>query len=140
MSVSKPKGKKRKPRQRPPEYEFVEQKEFVPQFNNPLDAIVARLSDAMQATSTQNSDGTWKRQFAAICPAHNDHNKSLSLSETEDSNAIVHCHAGCSAEQIMKSLGLQTFHLYREGAARTYTPKPNPWRYYVRATGSECNE
>ena len=50
MPVSKPKGKKRKPRQRPPEYDFDEPVEFVEQFASPLDAIVERLKNVAQAT------------------------------------------------------------------------------------------
>jgi len=140
MSVSKPKGKKRKPRQRPPEYELGKRDEFVSQFVNPLDAIVERLNGVVQGADTQNDDGSWTRQFNALCPAHNDHSRSLSLSETTEGSAAICCHAGCSAKQILRAIGLKLIHLYSKGSDRKYVPKPNPWRFYVRAEGGGANE
>ena len=140
MPVSKPKGKKRKPRQRPPEYDFDEPVEFVAQFASPLDAIVERLKNVAQATDTQNDDGTWTRQFNALCPAHNDHSRSLSLSETTEGTTIVCCHAGCTAKEILKAIGLKLLHLYSKDSPRMYKPKPNPWQYYTRVEGGVADE
>lgn len=37
------------------------------------------------------------------CPAHNDENPSLSVTE-RDGRILVHCHAGCSQESVIKAL------------------------------------
>ena len=140
MSVFKPKGKKRKPRQRPPKFDLEKQVKFTPQFAVPLDGISERLKGVVQGSETQDEDGTWTRQFNALCPAHNDHSRSLSLSETTEGNAVMCCHAGCSAKQILRAIDLKLIHLYSKGSDRKYVPKPNPWRYYVRAEGGGAND
>jgi 5S rRNA maturation endonuclease (ribonuclease M5) len=40
------------------------------------------------------------------CPAHDDRNPSLSISEGENST-LLHCHAGCSVESICAALGIE---------------------------------
>lgn len=45
-------------------------------------------------------------QKSARCPAHDDRSPSLAISEGEDGRVIVHCHAGCSLDAILSSLGL----------------------------------
>lgn len=44
--------------------------------------------------------------FIACCPAHNDRRQSLSVSTGDDGRILVHCHAGCSTEQVTEALGL----------------------------------
>jgi putative DNA primase/helicase len=44
--------------------------------------------------------------WTALCPAHEDRNPSLSVKEGEDGRALVHCHAGCSKEDIVTAVGL----------------------------------
>ena len=51
----------------------------------------------------QESGGGW----VARCPAHGDDNPSLSIARGEDGRVLVHCHAGCSAEQVVESMGLK---------------------------------
>lgn len=53
--------------------------------------------------------------FTALCPAHDDNTPSLSISRCDDGKALVHCHAGCSAEQICKAVGLSVANLYPDG-------------------------
>ncbi len=43
--------------------------------------------------------------YLALCPAHNDINPSLSISQ-EDGKLLLHCHAGCSFGEIIKALGI----------------------------------
>jgi hypothetical protein len=42
--------------------------------------------------------------WAACCPAHDDGNPSLSISEADDGKVLVHCHAGCRQEQVVSKL------------------------------------
>lgn len=43
--------------------------------------------------------------WMAECPAHDDRNPSLSVSQGHDGRALVFCHAGCSTEGICRSIG-----------------------------------
>lgn len=43
--------------------------------------------------------------WTALCPAHEDHDPSLSISE-RDGKLLLYCHAGCSFEQIAQATGL----------------------------------
>jgi putative DNA primase/helicase len=48
----------------------------------------------------ERRNGYWM----ALCPAHNDHNPSLSIKEGDDGKPLLYCHAGCSFEQVMAEL------------------------------------
>lgn len=52
------------------------------------------------------------RGVMAQCPAHADHNPSLSTTEGEDGRILVHCFAGCSVQEICEALGLQVRDLF----------------------------
>jgi hypothetical protein len=53
------------------------------------------------------------RGWKARCPAHNDRNPSLSVTETE-TRAKVHCFAGCDDTAVLDALGLTVRELYNE--------------------------
>ena len=44
------------------------------------------------------------RHWIACCPAHDDREPSLSISETDDGKLLVHCHAGCGQERVIAAL------------------------------------
>jgi hypothetical protein len=44
--------------------------------------------------------------YTARCPAHDDNQASLSVSEGERGKVLLNCHAGCSTESVVKALGL----------------------------------
>jgi hypothetical protein len=48
----------------------------------------------------ERRNGYW----IALCPAHPDHNPSLSIKEGDNGKPLVHCFAGCSFEEIMTEL------------------------------------
>ena len=49
----------------------------------------------------------------ALCPAHNDKKPSLSVGLSENKKQILlHCYAGCSAEDILNAVGLKKKDLY----------------------------
>jgi hypothetical protein len=52
----------------------------------PIDLIANQLGKA-----TRVGNG-----WSCLCPAHDDHNPSLSLSLSEDGTLLAHCYAGCS--------------------------------------------
>jgi putative DNA primase/helicase len=52
--------------------------------------------------------------WSALCPAHADSSPSLSVSVGQDGDAIVACHCGCTAEEIVAALGMTMSDLFRE--------------------------
>jgi AAA domain len=50
----------------------------------------------------------WK----ACCPAHDDHNPSLSIDMGDDGRILLHCFRGCSVEQITEALGIRVGQLF----------------------------
>ena len=57
----------------------------------------------------KNGDG-----WMAICPAHEDKNPSLSISIGTDGKILLYCHAGCSFDSIVQSLGMSARDLMPE--------------------------
>src|SRR5437899_11678743 len=60
----------------------------------------------------ERGEGKWQ----ACCPAHGDNTPSLSIAEGERS-IVLHCHAGCRFQDVMRALELKPGDLYY--AART---------------------
>ncbi|TAJ23653.1 MAG: hypothetical protein EPO68_02600, partial [Planctomycetota bacterium] len=54
----------------------------------------------------------------ALCPAHADTNRSLSLDPGADGRALLKCFAGCPTNSILAALGLREADLFERGAAR----------------------
>lgn len=57
---------------------------------------------ARQLKATRTGAG-----WTARCPAHDDRTASLSIGEGENGKLLVHCHAGCSFDAILKAAGLE---------------------------------
>lgn len=51
--------------------------------------------------------------WTALCPAHEDKNPSLSITEKAE-RILLYCHAGCEAEAIVKAMGLALSDLFTE--------------------------
>lgn len=77
----------------------------------PVDKILDRL-ERVRATS-----GGW----SACCPAHDDRNPSLSIAEGDDGRVLVHCFGGCSALDVVQSIGLSLSDLFPERIKSTMT-------------------
>ncbi|MFW5983297.1 MAG: hypothetical protein ACOCQ4_02260, partial [bacterium] len=43
-------------------------------------------------------------QYMALCPAHSDHNPSLSIKQGNNGKVLLHCFAGCSYKQIKNAI------------------------------------
>jgi hypothetical protein len=41
--------------------------------------------------------------YTALCPAHDDRNPSLSITQKDD-RVLIHCFAGCSFEEILAAI------------------------------------
>lgn len=73
----------------------------------------------VDATGARRVGSGWM----ALCPAHEDRNPSLSVSEG-DMCALVTCHAGCETEAVLSALGISMRDLYDEPLERT---DPDEW-------------
>ena len=51
-------------------------------------------------------------QWSACCPAHDDKGPSLSVKETADDRVLLHCFAGCSADEVVGAVGLDLTDLF----------------------------
>jgi hypothetical protein len=62
------------------------------------------------------------------CPTHDDRSPSLSWKEGSDRRALIHCHALCDPDDIVKALGLTWPDLFPDGHSkagrRSHVPKP----------------
>src|ERR1700691_4378390 len=50
--------------------------------------------------------------WASCCPAHDDANPSLSISEGTDGRVLLYCHAGCTLDEITDSLEITVKDLF----------------------------
>jgi len=48
--------------------------------------------------------------WTARCPAHDDKNPSLSISEADDGKVLLYCHAGCEYPDVARALGIGREH------------------------------
>jgi hypothetical protein len=53
-------------------------------------------------------------RWMACCPSHQDKSPSLSIRETSDGRVLLHCWTGCSANEILESVGLTFDALFPE--------------------------
>lgn len=53
--------------------------------------------------------------YSARCPAHEDKNASLSVKQGDNGGIVLHCHAGCTPEQVVGALGLSMKDLFPDG-------------------------
>jgi DNA primase len=67
-----------------------------------IDLIIDRLD------KVRGSNG----RFTARCPAHDDKDPSLSVSEAADGTVLLKCFAGCSADEIVGAIGLDLKDLF----------------------------
>jgi hypothetical protein len=57
--------------------------------------------------------------FVALCPAHSDRNRSLSISEGNDGKILIHCFAGCPTTTVMAAIDMTLADLF---------PKTGGWQ------------
>lgn len=52
--------------------------------------------------------------FWALCPAHDDHHPSLNITETNEGKILLKCWTGCTAQEVVDSIGLELRDLFPE--------------------------
>lgn len=76
----------------------------------PIQRVLTTLTSITSHDPSRNGNG-WKTR----CPAHDDQDPSLSISEGYDGRVLLHCHAGCRMEDILSSSGLKLRDLMPDG-------------------------
>lgn len=56
-------------------------------------------------------------QWIACCPAHEDSKPSLTLKMTDDGKLLVHCHANCDQDSVLRAIG------YESPSTNGHTPR-----------------
>lgn len=77
--------------------------------NSPGEHKILPMLDKVQ----QLGNGRYK----ACCPAHDDNDPSLSLYFHRDGRVLLHCFGGCSALEVINSIGLTLSDLFPERIA-----------------------
>lgn len=75
---------------------------------------MGKFSNVLSKFDIRSSSGNTRQ---AICPAHEDHNPSLTITEKYD-KLLLKCHAGCKFENIIDKVGLEKKDFF-------LNPKPN---------------
>jgi DNA primase len=75
-----------------------------------IDAILSRLHKVKRTASG----------FMACCPAHEDRNPSLSVSQGQDGRILLKCWAGCSIGDICGALGIKVSDLFSDRIRKGY--------------------
>lgn len=55
---------------------------------------------------------TSENQWVAVCPSHDDRSPSLHIKEKEDGRILIHCKAGCGANDVLNALGMSYSDLF----------------------------
>lgn len=80
-------------------------------------SAVDKLLDRLQGVK-RKAPGKWM----AKCPAHDDRNPSLGISEGDGGKIICHCFAGCDTSDVLAAVGLTFNDLFPERTAGEYDP------------------
>ncbi|MCP5273491.1 MAG: DNA primase [Burkholderiales bacterium] len=68
---------------------------------------------------------TGNGRYLACCPAHQDKNPSLAIRD-DDGTILLKCFAGCSAFEIVSSIGMELSDLFPESGERKPIKNPFP--------------
>ena len=81
----------------------------------PLDRVLERL----EGVKAHNG------YFMALCPAHDDRNPSLSITEGDDGRVLLKCFADCIFDDVVVAIGLEAQDFFPEeaGGGEFYSPR-----------------
>jgi hypothetical protein len=69
-----------------------------------MEAVMSKIDQLLDKLEKVRRAGPNK--WLACCPAHADKNPSLSIRLADDDRILIHCFSGCSAHEIVSSVGL----------------------------------
>src|SRR5213592_369555 len=85
-------------------------------------AVIVKAEGILMLLSAVRRTGD--DRWSARCPAHDDRKPSLSVRQADD-RVLLHCHAGCTVEDICGALGLTLADLYEDGRHSRPDPRGN---------------
>lgn len=89
------------------------------------------MSNLPQFLSTLDKVRKHGKDYMACCPAHPDKSPSLTIAEREDGRILVHCFAGCSAEEVVNAVGMELKDLMPANIGyHKKSPDPRPFNPY----------
>lgn len=68
--------------------------------------------------------------YCGLCPSHNDKNPSLSITRSDKGTILLHCHSGCSFEEVCNSLNLNSKDLFISTEASLPSREKIEYIYY----------
>lgn len=77
----------------------------------------AKLLDRLEGVKATGSE-----RWIARCPGHDDRGPSLSIRQLADGRTLLHCFAGCSAEDVLAAVGLAMSDLFPEPLGHHFPP------------------
>lgn len=95
------------------------------------DALLSKLHKVRRT-----GDGRW----SACCPAHDDRGPSLSVRVMPDGKILLHCFAGCSAEEVLGAVGMEFSDLMPERLPGEHKPVRHAFSAWdaLKALAFEC--
>ncbi len=90
---------------------------IIPPKDRPIDRVLGKLPDCKASG----------KGWVACCPAHDDHNPSLSITEGEGGKVLLKCHADCETEAVLSAIQLTFADLSpaAEASSRTDSQRVN---------------
>jgi hypothetical protein len=85
--------------------------------NDPCPAPFEKMLPLLQNVKQTRSG------YSARCPAHNDHESSLSLGQGDDGKVLLNCFAGCEVEDIVAKIGMRMSDLSPRHGAGVLSPR-----------------
>jgi hypothetical protein len=95
----------------------------------PIDKLLPRLDKVRRGKPSQ---------WHACCPAHDDRNPSLSITETSDGTLLLKCWAGCTATEIVTTVGLTLKDLFPNCVGRHPRRGPSQQAIQFERVLTEC--
>jgi hypothetical protein len=80
------------------------------------------VADVVSRLHANHSGKGW----IARCPAHDDHEPSLSIDEGADGRALIHCQAGCDPKDVLAAVGMTLRDLFPETYPQLSGTSPTP--------------
>lgn len=75
--------------------------------NDKLERLLSKMDKVERL-----SPGNHQARYKACCPAHGDKNPSLSITLSSSDTILLKCWAGCSAEEVVNSVGMEMTDLF----------------------------
>lgn len=80
-----------------------------------IDTLLSRLDGVRQSGG--------KDRWMAKCPAHKDKSPSLGISFGADGRVLVHCFAGCEANDVLAAVGMNIRDLFPKALGHNLAPR-----------------